>query len=189
MRKSRQYRRVLGHEELHDLRAKYANLLESKRGGWLPFGMREWLLGLKREEKELDEAQLRKRETDKWSRIRSSAHDAMKDLTLVCDIADEKELAKIFNGNPDSERPFFDLLKAILLPENLELHESDWRKNMRDELAARILDRYINSEIIKDGLRKRILSEALEVVQMVTQKEWSKMLEEERNRVLPGDLL
>lgn len=189
MRKPRQYRRHLTKEQVKHLREKYAELLQNKRGGCLGSKTREWLIGIRRDEEDLVERERQDRETKTWSRIKQTIHDSLLDMNLVCEIADEKTLEGIFFGVHDNRKsnPFLNLLVAILLPEDHSAGETTWRKAIREELLARMLDHYVSSGILTDGLRKRTMSDALEIVEMISEKDWKRKFETDRRIQAEGD--
>ncbi|CUR52045.1 protein of unknown function [Nitrosotalea devaniterrae] len=112
MVKYREYSRELTPKELENLKKRYSNHLKSAHGGFLTDKQRKRLLGMKKKEQGTPDS-------DFWWRIRESTHDAIIDMKMICDIANEKELQEIFGTKqikkqPNDKYPITEVLSSLL---------------------------------------------------------------------------
>lgn len=90
---AREYRRKLSKNSKLSLQKKYADHLKFSRGGFLSTNRRKRLLELKLGEKSTPEA-------DFWYKIKRYARDAIVDLQMICETANDNQIKEIFQSFP-----------------------------------------------------------------------------------------
>jgi len=163
---SNHWRRHLTSYQKKALKDDHKEILKNSRGGILSTKQRERLLGLRKQTHDYDERKF-------WSDIRNSVKTSFIDLSLIIDVASDKQLTEMFE--PENKESFpkkkirytrFEMIKFlnILLREFEDKSEPFWQDKLAREIIEKGVYYFRTKKEFRGGLYQRLFEDIIDAV-------------------------
>ena len=167
------YRRELSENDKTSLKKKFKNHIENSRNSCLTKNQRLRLLEIKKKEHGTTES-------DFWYRLKKDAKNAIVDLQMICNVADDEQIKEIFQHIPlkkieknvpikDEDLVSLDRLISSILVTNWRSEKKDdlWKALLVKELINACLNYIVTSGILMTKSHMRLVDEIRDLVNAV----------------------
>src|SRR5574337_643649 len=151
------YRRELTNNEIGSLKKTYEKHARSIARGFLTREQRMRLLELKKKERGTTDS-------DFWYKLKRQSKNAIMELQMISDIANDKQLKEIFYEGTPTRSPISELFVS-LFPINRKTDQDDlWRSSIMAQIVFRSLEWYLQNNTFPTESHQRLIRDTLDAI-------------------------